>query len=310
MPNCTDHPRNTASTQTNHLGTNHRGDKYKTPSETAQIIQPTRSTQMRIPGACKAAVYQALVYFAHYCNWRWRIGDVMFQTMGWTSEMVGHLYWIFAKDDILLFTGSAEQRGYMVDTLVTSLGKVGLKLNAAKQRLWQLKRNHQRHWRRALVWRLQCWLHRRFVLQLGVANFIQFIFENLTCIAGKCFDVLSVRHLTSLGTSFPNFLTPAPSQPPRWPLNQPWHTVLHSWRTHIDQQLEYHGVKMWSTKWWHAQVSFKGVARSHHIWGSDCYNKNIQKPAGNGERQPTCRVFNNNLRPWIVDLSVGRLFWQ
>ena len=60
---------------------------------------------------------------------------MMFQTMGWTSEMVGHLYWIFAKDDILLFTGSAEQRGYMVDTLVISLGKVGLKLNAAKQRL-------------------------------------------------------------------------------------------------------------------------------------------------------------------------------
>ena len=35
-------------------------------------------------------------------------------------------------DDILLFAGSAEQLGYMLRKLVTSLGKVGLKLNAAK----------------------------------------------------------------------------------------------------------------------------------------------------------------------------------
>ena len=35
-------------------------------------------------------------------------------------------------DDILLFAGSAEQLGYMLDKLVTSLEKVGLKLNAAK----------------------------------------------------------------------------------------------------------------------------------------------------------------------------------
>ena len=35
-------------------------------------------------------------------------------------------------DDILLFAGYAEQLGYMLDELVTSLGKVGLKLNAAK----------------------------------------------------------------------------------------------------------------------------------------------------------------------------------
>ena len=35
-------------------------------------------------------------------------------------------------DDILLFAGSAEQLGYTLDKLVTSLEKVGLKLNAAK----------------------------------------------------------------------------------------------------------------------------------------------------------------------------------
>ena len=35
-------------------------------------------------------------------------------------------------DDILLFAGSAERLGYMLDKLVTSPGKVGLKLNAAK----------------------------------------------------------------------------------------------------------------------------------------------------------------------------------
>ena len=45
------------------------------------------------------------------------------------------------------------------------------------------------------------WLHRRFVLQLGTAKFIQMIFENLTCIAGNCFDVLWVRQVTWIGTS-------------------------------------------------------------------------------------------------------------
>ena len=44
-------------------------------------------------------------------------------------------------------------------------------------------------------------LHRRFVLQLGTANFIQLIFKNLTCIAGNFFDVLCVRQLTLIGTS-------------------------------------------------------------------------------------------------------------
>ena len=38
-------------------------------------------------------------------------------------------------DDILLFAGSAEQLGYMLDKLVTSLGKVGLKLNAGKTKV-------------------------------------------------------------------------------------------------------------------------------------------------------------------------------
>ena len=31
--------------------------------------------------------------------------------------------------------------------------------------------------------------------------------------------------------------------------NQPWHTILHAWHRRIDQQLEYHGAKMWSTKY-------------------------------------------------------------
>ena len=35
-------------------------------------------------------------------------------------------------DEIMLFARSAEQLSYMLDKLVTSLGKVGLKLNAAK----------------------------------------------------------------------------------------------------------------------------------------------------------------------------------
>ena len=37
---------------------------------------------------------------------------------------MGHSYWIFAlRDDSLLFAGSAEQLGHMLDKLVTSLEK-------------------------------------------------------------------------------------------------------------------------------------------------------------------------------------------
>ena len=31
--------------------------------------------------------------------------------------------------------------------------------------------------------------------------------------------------------------------------NQPWHTILHSWHNRIDQQLKYHGLKIWSAKY-------------------------------------------------------------
>ena len=31
--------------------------------------------------------------------------------------------------------------------------------------------------------------------------------------------------------------------------NQPWHTILHSWHNRIDQQLKYHGFKIWSAKY-------------------------------------------------------------
>ena len=31
--------------------------------------------------------------------------------------------------------------------------------------------------------------------------------------------------------------------------NQPWHTIYHAWHRRIDQQLEYHGFKMWSAKY-------------------------------------------------------------
>ena len=55
----------------------------------------------------------------------------MFHTMGKGDGGPPLLDLRFA-DDILLFAGSAEQLGYMLDKLVTSLEKVGLKLNAAK----------------------------------------------------------------------------------------------------------------------------------------------------------------------------------
>ena len=63
-------------------------------------------------------------------------------------------------DDILLFPGSAEQLGYMLDELVTSLGKVGLKLNAAKTKALTTQAQPPKTLT-ALVWRLQCWTSRR-----------------------------------------------------------------------------------------------------------------------------------------------------
>ena len=56
------------------------------------------------------------------------------------------------------------------------------------------------HWH--LAWNfLMLWLRRWFVSQLGTAKFIRLIFENLTCIAGNCHDVLWVRQLTLIGTT-------------------------------------------------------------------------------------------------------------
>ena len=65
----------------------------------------------------------------------WRC-DLSHNGLGWTWEMVGHLYWIFALPTTFCclqdLPRSAEQLGYVLDKLVTSFGKVGLKLNAAK----------------------------------------------------------------------------------------------------------------------------------------------------------------------------------
>ena len=110
-----------------------------------------------------------------------------------------------------------------------------------KQRLWQLKRNHRKHWRPALVWRWQgwfngistqifwcydyiggcilrlrpekarqfsvqawpdlTWLHRWFVLQLGTAKNYTTDLRKLDVHCWKLLDVLWVRQLPLIGTS-------------------------------------------------------------------------------------------------------------
>ena len=96
-------------------------------------------------------------------------------------------------DDILLFAGSAEQLGYMLDKLVTSLENVDSSSATTKDI------DDPR-------WFGDC--------SVGPAVVPQ---------AGLC--VVDID----------------------W--NQPWHTILHAWHRRIDQQLEYHGFKMWSTKY-------------------------------------------------------------
>ena len=97
------------------------------------------------------------------------------------------------------------QRGNFPSTLVKWVQSWSRRLAAkACKAAWvnravhRLMRAHATEcWKR----RGACYDYRWCVLQLGTAKFIQLIFENLTCIAGNCFDVLWVRRLALIGTS-------------------------------------------------------------------------------------------------------------
>ena len=105
--------------------------------------------------ACDHDVYQASVYFVS-------TGGVMFQEMGWTQAMVGDLYWIFALQT--KFCCLRDLPNNLAICLINwwlHSGRLGSNSTLQKQRFWQVKRNHRRHWRPALVWRLLGWTNRR-----------------------------------------------------------------------------------------------------------------------------------------------------
>ena len=171
----------------------------------------------------------------------WRC-DLSHNGLDWTWEMVGHLYWIFALPTT--FCCLQDLPNNLAMCLINwwlHSGRSVSNSTLQKQRLWQLKRNHRRHWRPALVWRWQgwfngisteifwcydyiggcilrlrpekarqfsvqawpdlTWLHRWFVLQLGTAKIYTTDLRKLDVHCWKLLDVLWVRQLPLIGTS-------------------------------------------------------------------------------------------------------------
>ena len=201
--------------------------------------------------------------------------------MGWTWEMVGHLYWFF----VLRTTDCCLQN--LRNTVDICLVKCWLHSGRSvsnstlqKQRLWQLRRNHRRHWRPALVWRSQCWTSRRpingwviccrrkmqaqdrtilttdykvrpvhsmFTNRFSVTSRLWFFDAMITSVVR--FQLGPTNDLRKLDVHCRKLLRRAVGPPADIDWNQPWHTIRHVWHRRIDQQLEYHGVKMWSRKY-------------------------------------------------------------
>ena len=193
-------------------------------------------------------------------------------------------------DDILLFAESAEQLGYMLDKLVTSLGKVGLKLNAAKTKalttqaqqpktlttragleIAVLDQSSAHKWlgcmlstenagRRqddidhrlqsaARAFHVHKWiLCDKMVSMASRLKFFDAMITSVVCFAaGHC--KIYTTDLRKLDVHCRKLLRRVVGPPADIDWNQPWHTILHAWHRRIDQQLEYHGFKMWSTKY-------------------------------------------------------------
>ena len=192
-------------------------------------------------------------------------------------------------DDILLFAGSAEQLGYMLDTLVTSLEKVGLKLNAAKTKALTTQAqppktlttragleiavldqpsSHKRGCvlstenagRRqddidhrlqsaARAFHVHKWiLCDKMVSMASGLKFFDAMVTSVVCFAAGHRKIYT-SDLQKLDVHCRKLLRRVVGPPADIDWNEPWHTILHAWHRRIDQQLEYHGFKMWSTKY-------------------------------------------------------------
>ena len=193
-------------------------------------------------------------------------------------------------DDILLFAGSAEQLGYMLDKLVTLLGKVGLKLNAAKTKVLTtqaqppktlttragleigvLDQSSSHKWlgcmlstanagRRqddidhrlqsaARAFHVHKWiLCDKMVSMASRLKFFDAMITSVVCFAAGHRKIYT-NDLRKLDVHCRKLLRRVVGPPADIDWNQPWHTILHSWHNRIDQQLKYHGFKIWSAKY-------------------------------------------------------------
>ena len=193
-------------------------------------------------------------------------------------------------DDILSFAGSAEQLGYMLDKLVTSLGEVGLKLNAAKTKalttqtqppktlttragleIAVLDQSSSHKWlgcmlstenagkrqddidhrlqSAARAFHVQKWiLCDKMVSMASRLKFFDAMITSVVCFAAGHRKIYTTD-LRKLDVHCRKLLRRVVGPPADIHWNQPWHTILHAWHRRIYQQLEYHGFKMWSTKY-------------------------------------------------------------
>ena len=179
----------------------------------------------------------------------------------------------------------------MLDKLVTSLGKVGLKLNAAKTKVLTtqaqppktlttragleigvLDQSSSHKWRGCMLstanagrrqddidHRLQSaarafhvhkWiLCDKMVSMASRLKFFDAMITSVVCFAAGHRKIYT-NDLRKLDVHCRKLLRRVVGPPADIDWNQPWHTILlHSWRNRIDQQLKYHGFKIWSAKY-------------------------------------------------------------
>ena len=178
----------------------------------------------------------------------------------------------------------------MLDNLVTSLGKVGLKLNAAKTKalttqaqppktlttragleIAMLDQSSSHKWLGCMLstenagtrqddidHRLQSaarafHVHKWILCdkRASMASRLKFfdaMITSVVCFAAGHRKIYTID-LRKLDVHCRKLLRRVVGPPADINWNQPWHTILHAWHRRIDQQLEYHGFKMWSMKY-------------------------------------------------------------
>jgi len=175
-------------------------------------------------------------------------------------------------------------RTCIADKLVTSLGKVGLNLNAAKTKVMttpaqppktltitvldqsssdkrlgrMLSTANAGRRKDDMDHRLQSaarsfHAHKWMLCNTMVSMASRLKFCDAMIISVVCFAAghrkIYTNGLRKLDVRCRKLLGRVVGPPGDIDWNQPWHTILHAWHRRIDQQLECHGLKMWSAKY-------------------------------------------------------------